>query len=383
MRSAAGRLAVVFMCLPAVPIPGFNAKKERSYPRIPRRVLRLPKQRSATSMGQEITNQPARQRKRQRAKPVAPPPDPEPSRLVVRSMGPIDQCKSLSLTFTEPEKNEECMITMEPIAEYRLPFMPEGLTPALLSRPTLTKASLPCGHGFNALALLYHFAKNSMTCPCCRAGHDKVQMGEQSVPPHLRRAFSQHLERIKADETREQIASDAITATRALEREVRTMGLMGGSLPVTRVMLTLHVFRSLDDGSLASWAQELPLTSSLSPGGLAFVSYGYSLHQVNLNLRFLPMRPAAFEIEVGLQNVLHGHWPLFRTARFPAEGPGRRIVFASGHGPAESMAVEVETGPNMDGCPVLTRMSWSVPLEAFSNMLLGMARADQGEIAAV
>jgi len=333
-------------------------------------------------MGQEITTNPppVRQRKRQR-KPVAvvPLPDPGPSRLIVRSMGPVLESKSLCLTLTEPEKNEECAITMDPIADYRLPFyLPEPCT-LLLSRPKLTKATLPCGHGFSALALVYHFAKNSMTCPCCRAGHERVQMGEQSIPPHLRRAFSEHLERVKADETREQIASDAIAATRALEQEVWTMG--AGSLPVTRVVLTLHAYSIADDGSTSSWAQELPLTSSLSPGGLAFVSYGYYLRQVNLNLRLLPIRPTAFEIEVGLQNILHGPWPLFRTARFLAEGPGRRIVFASGRGPAEGMAVEVETGASVDGCPLLTRLCWGVPVDSFSNMLLGMAHA--GEVAAV
>ena len=332
-------------------------------------------------MGQEIaTTDPPRQRKRQR-KPAA---APEPARFVVRSPGYIAEGKSLCLTLTEPERGEECPITMDPIAEYRLPFyLPEPCT-LLLSRPKLTKATLPCGHGFNALALVYHFTKNSMTCPICRAGHDKVQMGEQSVPPHLRRAFSQHLERVRAEETREQIAADAIAATRALEREVWSMGLMSGaSLPVTRVMLTLHAFHSLDDGSTAGWAQELPLTSSLIPGGLAFVSYGYSLRQANLNLRLLLSRPTAFEIAVGLQNMAHGYWPLFRTARFPAEGPGRRIVFASGRGPAEAMAVEVETGPSVDGCPVLTRLCWGVPLDAFSNMLIAMAHAGGGEVAAV
>ena len=333
-------------------------------------------------MGQEIVTT-THQRKRQR-KPVAvPAPDPEPSRLIVRSMGPVLECKSLCLTLTEPEINEECAITMDPIVENRLPFhLPEPCV-LLLSRPKLTKATLPCGHGFNALAVLYHFAKNSMTCPCCRAGHDKVQMGEPSIPPHLRRVFSQHLERVRAEETREQIASDAISATRALEQEVRSLGMMGGSLPVTRVMLTLHAYPSLDDGSSVSWAQELPLTSSLILGGLAFVSYGYFLRQVNLNLRLLPFRPVAFEIEVGLQNMMHGHWPLFRTARFLAEGPGRRVVFASGRGPAESMAIEVETGPSIDGCPMLTGMRWSVPIDAFSDMLLGMAREDMGEVAAV
>jgi hypothetical protein len=285
--------------------------------------------------------------------------------LVVRSVGPIDKCLSVTLVLAEPTEGEECMVAMEPIAEYRLPFMKAE---AWLHKdtPTLTKATLPCGHGFSALALLYHFAKNSMTCPCCRAGHDKTTMGLQSVPAHLRKEFATHLESVRADETREQIASDAIAATRAMEHEVR----LGVSLPMTRVVLSLHAFESMDS-SEPRLVLEIPLTSSLALGNLAFASYGYYLHQLNLNLRLLPTRPRAFELAVGMQNIFHGSMPLFKTVRFPAEGAGHRIVFASGN---ETMAVEVETALGSDNYQVFTRLCWGVPVSTFSNILLNVAR---------
>jgi hypothetical protein len=306
--------------------------------------------------------------------------------ISVRSSGPIERSKSVALQLTAPGEDEECTIAMEPIAQYRLPFLPDTAAACVWEdRPALTKAILPCGHGFSAMALLYHFAKNSMTCPCCRAGHDGVKMGLQSVPTHLRDKFARHLETVQADEVREQIASDAIAATRALEQEVR----MGVSLPMTRVVLLLFAYDApVDDGRSASeeprLVLELPLTSSLTLGSLAFASYGYFLHQLNLNLRLLPIRALAFEVSVGLQNFLHGSIPLFRTVRFPAEGAGRRLVFAAGtERLTESMAIEVETTVGHDGCQLFTRLCWSVPVDTFSNLLVGVARANEGEIAEV
>jgi hypothetical protein len=329
----------------------------------------------------EATPHTTRQWKRARSKAkqaqTAPLPEPEEKdhSLVVRSVGPMNRCKSLTLTLSEPAEGEECSIGMEPIAAYRLPFIQFDAAPRE-DMPALTKASLPCGHAFNALALLYHFAKNSMTCPCCRAGHEKVQMGELSIPSHVRKAFSQHLESVRIDETREQIASDAIAATRALEQEVS----MGAPLPMTRVVLLLYAYDSVDS-TLERLVLELPLTSSLSQGDLAFASYGYFLHQLNLNLRLLSIRPRAFELSVGLASFLHGPLPLFRTVRFPAEGAGRRVVFASGRGSAaDSMAIEVETSLGQDNYQVFTLLRWTVSVAMFTSLLLSATQYASDEI---
>ena len=306
-------------------------------------------------------------------------PEPQPPTLTVRSIGPIDKCKSLLMSLSEPTPGEECSIGMEPIADYRLSFMPPDVKGSPLEdQPSLTKATLPCGHGFNAVALLYHFAKNSMTCPYCRAGHDKVQMGEQSIPVHLRACFASHLEGVREDENREQIAMDAITATRILEQEVR----IGVSVPMTRVVLLLYAYASVDNRAPPTLVLELPLTSSLTLGTLAFASSGYSLAQVNLSLLRFPSRPQAFEIGICMQNLLHGSLLLFQTARFPAVGANHRLVFAQGSTPGDPLAVEVESVPGIDGQNMFQRLSWTVSVATFSNIIVAAASGRENSVIA-
>ena len=302
------------------------------------------------------------------------PPEVESPSLTVRSIGPLDRCRSMLMSLSEPTPGEECSIGLEPIANYRLPFMPPDHKGCVIEdRPTLTKASLPCGHGFNAMALLYHFVKNSMTCPYCRAGHDKVQMGELSIPSHIRTWFTRHLEGVRADESRKQIATDAIAAARILEREVR----IGMSLPITRVVLLLYPYASMENSAEPTLVMELPLTSSLTLDILAFASSGYSLAQMNLNLLRFAHRPQAFEIGVGIQNLIHGGLLLFRTDRFPVGGPPSRTVFASGTISGEPMAIQVES---LGG--VFNRLSWTVSASTFSSILIAAANGRENDVIA-
>ena len=282
--------------------------------------------------------------------------------------------KSIQLSLTEPAADEECNIGLEPIAEYRLPFMPADASLSVTEgQRALTKASLPCGHGFNALALLYHFTKNSMTCPFCRAGHAKVLMSEQSIPLSVRAHFTAHLAAMRAEENKEQTEMDAIEATRVMEQEVRRSN---GFLPLTRVVLLLFAYDS--SGADPMLALELPLTSSLSLGTLVFASFGYSVAQLNLNLLRLPTRPTGFEIAIGLQSLYHGSLPLFRTVRFPAVGANQQVVFARDLPAGEPMAVNVSTMAGVEGLSVFCRLTWVVSAPTFSNMLVEAARVQAG-----
>jgi hypothetical protein len=307
--------------------------------------------------------------------------------LSVRSPGQPNRYKTMQLSLSEPGPDEECSITLEPIAEYHLPFMPTGFKEgAVEGQPQLSKAALPCGHGFNAMALLYHFAKNSMTCPFCRAGHANVQINETSIPKHVRWHFVRHLESMKAQETSEQIAADAASATSMLEQEVRHGH---GFIPLTRIVLLLFAYDSADGSGSEPplLALELPLTSSLNLDNLMFASFGFSLAQLNLNLLRLPVRPAAFELGIGLQSLYHGDMLLFRTVRFPSVGATHRVVFARNtlpEGPGEPMAIEVHTMPGVDGLNVFHRIAWAVSIPTFSNfMLSAVQNSGQDEFAAV
>jgi len=291
-------------------------------------------------------------------------------RLTLRSTGSSIKCKILTAVLSEPAQDEECPITLETMAGYTLPFLEAGAC-VWEGQPELTKASLPCGHSFNALALLYHFAKNAMTCPCCRAGHDKVVLAETALPPHLKWAFTRHLLQLRAEETRDQIASDALLAANTLQNEVSVSHLPAS---MARIMLFISAWNSMDgeeDSSSASppLVLQIPLTSSLSQTGMVFESYGYNLHHLNLNLRLLPFRPAAFDMSVAVISQFHAG-VLFKTARFPMEGPGTRVVFATEPSDDGSFqGIEVETASFADGIQNFTRLRWAVPLHVFAAYL--------------
>ena len=315
--------------------------------------------------------------------------DPE-SGLYILPVRAAQRNKTLLLSMSEAAPEEECTITLEPIKDYRLPFLPDGPQCVLESLPNLTKASLPCGHGFNALALLYHFAKNSMTCPICRAGHAKAVVTEQSVPVHLRKHFSKHLASLRVEESHEQIASDALAAAQAMEQEVSRQN--SGFMPMTRIVLILYTFDTMDvysnhGASLVEpiLALELPLSSSVNLGTLTFESSGYSLGQLNLNLLRLPIRPRGFELGVGIQSMLHGNMLLFRTVRFPSTGALHRVVFAREVRPTEPMAIEVLTMAGVEDLNVFYSLRWMVSMSTFSSMIISAAsqNADEGAIAAV
>lgn len=355
---------------------------------------------TTTPAAEKKTSRKKRPRQRSRQLNGVPTLDEETGQYTLQVRTPRAQrgSKTLVLRLSEPAADEECSITLEPMREYRLPFVPEeeAQNCVVVGEPALTKASLPCGHGFHALALLYHFAKNSMTCPICRAGHAKAQITEQSVPFHMRKHFAAHLASLRAEESNEQIAADAVAAARMLELEVSRLN-NSGFMPMTRVVLILYVFdtmelwrRDLPGQPLVEpiLALELPLTSSLNLGILEFESSGYSLGQLNLNLLRLPSRPAAFEVGVGVQSLLHGSMLLFRTVRFPSTGAMHRVVFARNSLPNEPLAIEVLTMAGVEGLNTFHRLRWAVPVSSFSNMLLlsvtrNMQEEEGAQIAAV
>ena len=71
---------------------------------------------------------------------------------------------SMAILMTKPQSEAEtCSITLASIRG--------DSTGPLANQPALTCAQvLPCGHRFNAMALLTHYATNAMSCPMCRGG---------------------------------------------------------------------------------------------------------------------------------------------------------------------------------------------------------------------
>ena len=313
--------------------------------------------------------------------PEAPPPKTKkPRRILARSLDYARDKGLIEIALSKPSEGEECGITLEPIAEARLDFLPADANPSPVATHAgreLRKATLPCGHSFSAVAVLYHFAKNGMRCPNCRAGVE-ARMTPQSIPQHLRAAFVGHIERESEAERQEQVHNDMRLATELLEREVN--GSSGASFYLDRVVVSVYAYDGMDSLAPVS-VQALPLRMMRAPGDrslggasgggrsswtgarspspsrsgssptLSFEAAGYSCRQLSINLRLMGADVRAFELVVGARDIFDGLVMLCRTARFPAER-GSGLVECVGHG----LALDVRSS---DGR--LEGVGWTVP----------------------
>ena len=108
---------------------------------------------------------------------------------------------STAVTLSIPGDEEECPLTLELIKRSQLPILSD--ISFLEDRPNHSKLTLPCGHSFHAMSLIYSFCKNGMTCPCCRAGHQQ-RADPLCLPEHFRVKMAdkvkQTLQEERADE---------------------------------------------------------------------------------------------------------------------------------------------------------------------------------------
>lgn len=113
--------------------------------------------------------------------PLADHSQPNPAESVVRT---------LAVKLSIPDPDEECSLTLEPINASRLNFLPD--CNFIENKPEFSKMTLPCGHSFSAMPLVYHMCKNNMLCPCCRAGLN-TPASYDSIPLHFRSKFQEHI----------------------------------------------------------------------------------------------------------------------------------------------------------------------------------------------
>ena len=144
----------------------------------------------------------------------------KPSNETFSSRGRTDR-HSIEIKLSIPAPDDECPLTLDSIAESRLQFLPD--TPFLLDRPLHSKLTLPCGHSFSAMTLVYSFCKNNMTCPCCRAGKD-VRVDTQCLPTHFRAQIKSHIQQTLETEHRQDDNSDFLDA-------VESFSLFGVTIP--------------------------------------------------------------------------------------------------------------------------------------------------------
>ena len=242
----------------------------------------------------------------------------------------------VTVTFSIPAEGEECPLTLEPMAESKLTFMPE--TPFLEDRPRHCKVTLPCWHSFSALTLVYNFCKNYMTCPCCRAGK-QVKMDVLCLPRHLRAPINTHLQQITRQEEREeddQIISDLISVAGFVS--IIPYSVLAGNDNLELMMEFYNTPRS-----------SMPLNSSAFPI-FSMATHLQSSHGNNVNT-FLEPRT-----DLRIANVAHmGVNAVRLSVHLTMRGTGRVAIDATPITPLPQ--VSDESSPRCLTIPGITSMA--------------------------
>jgi hypothetical protein len=98
-----------------------------------------------------------------------------------------------------PSSEDFCNIMQEPIANASMDFKDTAFDCFFADNPDTRKATLPCNHIFFVTAIAYHFMKNGMQCPVCRAG-EKNTMNAQNIPKHIRKKMLHRIKEIRREE---------------------------------------------------------------------------------------------------------------------------------------------------------------------------------------
>jgi hypothetical protein len=211
-----------------------------------------------------------------------------------------------------PTPLEECPITMEKISEYKLDFLDESQT-LFKGRVKYTKATLECGHSFNALAVLYHFVRSGMKCPCCREGHaDKLS--DTSIPEHIRKPMLDHYRHEMRSDEREADLESARAIVDLLQSEVGA-GNVHTFLEMHTVELFIYSYESMDS-LMPIDIKQMTMRVAEEGQDISCSTFGYDMRTCAINRRLMPIEANVFELVVGTRNLYNGTLMLDRTEKF-------------------------------------------------------------------
>jgi hypothetical protein len=146
---------------------------------------------------------------------------------------------SIPVRLSIPSDLEECPLSLVPIKDDELPFLP-GVTYSR-TYPLIKKITLPCDHSFGVMNLLFHFAQNKTRCPMCRYGAE-ARLDTRSIPTHFRRAIINHIRQADHESALEEIEEDERLARQLFTEFIRDLDSF-----VTRIYLSVYLI--LGDGA--------------------------------------------------------------------------------------------------------------------------------------
>ena len=274
-----------------------------------------------------------------------------------------------SIDVSIPDPTEECPITMEKMSDYKLDFLDESQT-FFKGRVKYTKATLECGHSFNALAIMYHFVRSGMKCPCCREGHaDKLD--DKSIPEHIRKPMLDHYRGEMRLDEREADLESARAIVDLLQSEVGS-GNVHTFLEMHTVELFIYSYESMDSLMPVDIKQ---MTMRVAEEGefICFSTFGYDMRTFAINRRLIPVEANVFEFVVGTRNLYNGTLMLDRTEKFHVNAIRTSSLLQS-HSPIPGITWTAGflQGENK---MVLDKIAWKIQTQSF------LQRVTEGTIA--
>jgi hypothetical protein len=123
------------------------------------------------------------------------------------------------------ESDSECPIMQEPISSAVVDHLPR---PFMQSLPTHKAITLECSHTFHAMALVYHWARNSnVLCPVCRAGPKGQTLVIGKLPKEWRYSLGARVRREKKkDRAEEEAHNYHVSIQTSLRLDIRIETLL-------------------------------------------------------------------------------------------------------------------------------------------------------------
>lgn len=216
------------------------------------------------------------------------------------------------------------------------------------------------------MVLLYHFAKNGMTCPCCRAGPAE-RMDEACVPRHFKEGFLGHLKREQERDEHESEEEALHIATQQTQEDIETF-IQGHPM-----VLTVVSFADADSRQPLN-ITELSLTCFESEREVQFLTSGHEVRNFGINLMLLPVRVGAIEVCVGLQDLfLHSRQVfLDRSRRFALEqeDPAQRDLPMPSTHPWPGVTLSLRTVGVGNNQTVPRQFAWTAPKVVLLDMIV-------------
>lgn len=272
--------------------------------------------------------------------------------------------RCLRVRIEVPAEAEECPLTLGRIAEDAVDFL-QPTTTYFTAFPAARKLVLPCGHGFGALNLLYHFARRSMTCPCCRAGL-QARLSLMSVPAHFRQMFSFKVSREdRADDQEQQEEDFQVAMDMQDESAVNTLYVMEFVYVHRSVCMEIRYHCSSTD--ISTLAIRFPLTvcpdqSFITTGVVHFsLPLGPVRMFVEEQIRDPAIRHIALSVFVESNDGAADDVEVARTEPIPLDRGANRW----------DRSVPLSTGSTFkidmtEGCTRIVQWDWLAPLELFN-----------------